>query len=56
MRWMWTKAKVKQAGSNSELMLDKQRSLGNIEGLIALCAALNRAIVSEEEDGEWAAS
>lgn len=58
MRWMWRKAKITE-GPSKELRPDQQRSLGNIQGVVALASALNRAIVSDEEDKNesgWAAS
>ena len=56
LRWMWTKCRVRK-GTNDEIRPDRDRSLGNIEGVFALASALNRAIVSEpEEDAGWAVS
>jgi phage terminase large subunit-like protein len=55
LRWMWTKAKVK-VGPNDEIRPDVQRSLGNIQGVVSLAMALNRAIVvAGEEDAGWQA-
>lgn len=56
LRWMWTKAKVR-VGPNEEIRPDRERSLGNIEGVIAVASALNRAIVvPDDQEESWAAS
>lgn len=57
MRWMWTKARVRK-GTNGEIRPDRERSRGNIEGVLAVASVLNRAIVSTTADDDvgWAAS
>lgn len=46
---------VVRKGPNGERRPDRERSRGNIEGVVALASALNRAIVANEEDGGWVA-
>ena len=56
LRWMWTKCKV-QVGANDEIRPDSQRSFGNIQGVVSLAMALNRAIAVEVADAPgWGAA
>lgn len=54
LRWQMGRLVVRK-GPNGEIRPDRERSRGTIEGLVALASALNRAIVSDEDDAGWVA-
>lgn len=57
LRFQMSKLRLKRGPSNDEKTPDREASKTNIEGVIALLSALNRAVVgsAEEEQGEWTA-
>lgn len=55
LRYEWAHC-VMRKGPNSEIRPDRERSKVNIEGIIALGSAMNRAITSTETGPAWGAA